>query len=166
MDTHPPPRPTPCLRPIRADDLSLMQEFVERLSARTGYLRLLSPRRPSAEELRRWTDLDRSREQALIAIGVEGSREVIVGVARYIVEEDGGADFAIVIADDWQRRGIGRMLMLGLIGAATDGGLRVLRGVTLTENISMVALARSLGFRATRPPGSAVETRLELSLAD
>jgi acetyltransferase len=164
MSTHTRSQVTPCLRPIRAEDLPLLKEFVDGLSPRTSYLRLLSPRRPSDEELRRWTDVDPSREQALIATELDGSRHVMVGVARYVLEENGDADFAIVIADNWQRRRIGRMLMLGLIRAATQGGVRTLRGVTASENTPMLALARSLGFRATRAPGSGIETHLGLSL--
>jgi acetyltransferase len=164
MNTHIPSQAAPSLRPIRAEDLPLLREFVDGLSPRTSYLRLLSPRRPSDEELRRWTDVDPSREHALIAIDMDGSRQVMSGVARYFLEENGDADFAIVIADKWQRRGIGHMLMLGLIHAATQRGVRTLRGVTASENTPMLALARSLGFRATRVLGSAIETHLELSL--
>jgi acetyltransferase len=164
MSTHTRSQVTPCLRPIRAEDLPLLKEFVDGLSPRTSYLRLLSPRRPSDEELRRWADVDPSREHALIAIDMDGSRQVMVGVARYFLEENGNADFAIVIADNWQRQGIGRMLILGLIDAATERGVRTLRGVTASENTPMLALARSLGFRATRVPGSGFETHLGLAL--
>ena len=46
------------IRPIRAEDLRLEEEFVNGLSAPTGYQRLMSARRPSPEELKRFTDID------------------------------------------------------------------------------------------------------------
>ena len=55
------------IRPISAADLALEQEFVDGLSASTGYQRLMSARRLSLEELRRFTDINHERELALIA---------------------------------------------------------------------------------------------------
>jgi hypothetical protein len=46
--------PVITIRPISEADLALEQEFVDGLSASTGYQRLMSARRPSLEELRRF----------------------------------------------------------------------------------------------------------------
>src|SRR6267143_2678935 len=83
------------IRPICAADLALEQEFVNGLSAPTGYQRLMSARRPSLEELRRFTDIDYERELALIATTPVQGRERQVGVARYVKEEasPGDAEF-------------------------------------------------------------------------
>src|SRR5712691_6374830 len=101
------------IRPICAADLALEQEFVNGLSAPTGYQRLMSTRRPSLEELRRFTDIDYEREMALIAVTDARGRERQVGVARYVKEEasPGDAEFAIVLSDDWQGRGLGAKLL-------------------------------------------------------
>src|SRR5262252_295833 len=55
------------LRPIEPGDFALEQAFVAGLSAATGYKRLLSARRLSREEIRRFTDIDPEREFAVIA---------------------------------------------------------------------------------------------------
>jgi hypothetical protein len=97
------------IRPISAADLALEQEFVDGLSASTGYQRLMSARRPSFEELRRFTDINPERELALIAITPVQGRERQIGVARYVKEEPSPSDaeLAIVLSDDWQGVGWG-----------------------------------------------------------
>ena len=156
------------IRPISAADLTLEQEFVDGLSAFTGYQRLLSARHPSLDELRRFTDIDHQREGALIATTLVQGRERQIGVARYVKEEEspGVAEFAIVLSDDWQRRGLGTRLLVRLLGAAKDHGVHRLIGMTLSENRGMLELARKLGFRLATDPGSATITNLTLDLAE
>jgi acetyltransferase len=155
------------IRPIRAADLELEREFVSRLSPATGYRRLMSARTPSLEELRRFTDIDVTRECALIATTMIDGRERQIGVARYVKDEHlpGEAEFAIVLADDWQRRGLGERLLRRLLEVARSHGVTRLVGTALSTNESMLALARRLGFRITREPGSASVTKVSLDLA-
>ena len=154
------------IRPIRATDLALEQEFVNGLSARTGHHRLMSARRPSLEELRRFTDIDHERELALIATTPVQGREHQIGVARYVKEESSpdDAEFAIVPSDDWQGRGLGTRLLRGRVVAARNHGVRRLVGTTLSVNSGMLALARELGFKLVSEPRSASITNLTLEL--
>jgi RimJ/RimL family protein N-acetyltransferase len=160
------------IRPIRPSDLTLEQEFVNGLSQRTAYQRLLSARRLSPEEVRRFTEIDVEREFALIATiaapdaqheRTRAEREI--GVARYVKEQaSDSAEFAIVLSDDWQRRGVGGRLLARLIDAAKQRGVRRLFGTTLSENTAMVALAQSLGFATAVERGDAAMTNLTLDL--
>ena len=155
------------IRPISPADLALEQEFVDGLSASTGYQRLMSARHPSLEELRRFTDIDHERELALIAITPVDSGERQIGVARYVKEESfsSDAEFAIVLSDDWQGRGLGTRLLASLLVAAKSHGVRRLVGTTMSENRGMLELARKLGFRLSTYPGSATITDLAVDLA-
>ena len=155
------------IRPISAADLALEQEFVDGLSASTGYQRLMSARRPSVEELRRFTDIDPERELALIATTLVKGRERQIGVARYVKEESSPSDaeFAIVLSDDWQGRGLGTKLLVSLLVAAKSHGVRRLVGTTMSENRGMLELARKLGFRLATDPRSATVTDLTVDLA-
>ncbi len=154
------------IRPIRAEDLALEQEFVNGLSAYTGYQRLMSARRPSLEELVRFTDIDRERELALIATTPVQGRERQIGVARYVKESSpGDAEFAIVLSDDWQGRGLGTKLLMSLVVAARSHGVRRLVGTTLSVNTGMLALGRKLGFKLATDSRSATITNLTLDLA-
>ena len=154
------------IRPISAADLALEQEFVDGLSASTGYQRLMSARRPSPEELRRFTDIDQERELALIATTLVQGKERQIGVARYVKESSpGDAEFAIVLSDDWQGRGLGIKLLGSLLAAAKNDGVRRLVGTTMSENGGMLALARKLGFKLAKDPSSATITNLTMDLA-
>ena len=104
----------------------LEQEFVNGLSPSTGYQRLMSARRLSLDELRRFTDIDHKREGALIATTLAAGRERQIGVARYVKEESspGVAEFAIVLSDDWHRRGLETRLLVSLLIAAKGHGVR------------------------------------------
>jgi len=74
--------------------------------------------------------------------------------------EPGSCDFAIVVADRWQGQGLGEKLMRSLMKAAVDAGIRVVGGITLTENAGMIALARKLGFHVHLEHGNATVTDL------
>src|SRR5215510_15051393 len=135
------------LRSIEAGDFALEQAFVAGLSAATGYKRLLSARRLSREEIRRFTEIDPECEFAVIATTVQNGVERQVGVARYVKEGcSDEAEFAIVLSDDWQGRRLGGVLLSSLIAAARQRGVRRLIGTTMSENGGMLALARKLGF--------------------
>ena len=153
------------IRPICAADLALEQEFVNGLSAPTGYQRLMSTRRPSLEELRRFTDIDYEREMALIATTPVQGGERQIGVVRYVKESaTGDAEFAIVLSDDWQARGLGTRLLASLLVAAKNHGVRRLVATTLSENDRMLALGRKLGFKVATDPASAMIANLTLDL--
>lgn len=157
------------IRPIRPSDLEIERRFVYGLSARSHYLRLLSGRGLLPGELERWTNIDPQREIALIAIVRDAGTadEEEIAVARAVVDDSarGHWDFAIVVADAWQGRGLGALLLGQLLQAARAAGATVLGGITLAENRGMLALARKLGFHARREPGDATVMRLELRLA-
>src|SRR5690606_35094062 len=105
--------------------------------------------------LARYTRIDYDRELALVATVQEPNpqnrgyaREVIIGLAHYLRNPDGrGAEYALVIGDKWQRRGLGAQLMGGLIQAAEAQGLTYIDGVVLASNRPMLTLMTSLGFQ-------------------
>lgn len=71
----------------------------------------------------------------------------MIGLAHYLRNPDGrGAEYALVIGDDWQRRGLGQQLMHKLIEAATEQGLEYIDGLVMGTNRPMLALMTSLGF--------------------
>jgi acetyltransferase len=149
------------IRPLRPDDAGIERDFVSGLSAETRYNRLLGGAiKISDEYIRRLTHLDWSREAAFAAITMLGERESIIGVARYVVDESGGdCEFALVLADAWQGRGIGRRMLEKLIGIAARRGIRRMHGEVLSTNGPMLALVRKLGFRLERLPEDATITR-------
>ena len=142
------------IRPIQPEDADLETEFVSRLSAETKYYRFMNTMRelPPAM-LARLTQIDYDREMAFIAtIDVDG-KEVEVGVCRYAVNPDGeSCEFAVVVADDWQHRGLARKLMGVLIDTARSRGLSYMNGVFLSNNERMLKFVQKLGFVLSNDP--------------
>ncbi len=84
---------------------------------------------------------------AVVAIISEGEQERQIGVARWAPTGTTGiAEFAVVVADDFQSQGIASRLMQVLITAATVGGLQRLEGLILKENAPMLAMVKKMGF--------------------
>lgn len=143
------------LRPIRPEDAEALQTFVRSLSNEARYMRFVSAMRELPPRmLARYTQIDYRRELALIATVEQPNpqhrnhpHEVIVGLAHYLLNADGiGAEYALVISDQWQRRGLGSTLMNALITAAREQGLYYLEGLVLAGNRPMLGLMTSLGF--------------------
>lgn len=154
------------LRPIVPDDFAMETLFLERLSTEAGYNRLFSPRRPSPQEIRRWTTIDPAREVAYVVttsdfMGVEE----MLAVGRLVHDDDSpDAEFALLVGDASKRQGIGRRLLLALIDAARSRNLRTLYGATLSTNAAMLALGLQCGFTPRREIGDSMVTRLSLRL--
>jgi len=79
-------------------------------------------------------------------------------------DADHVAEFAIVLHDDWQRRGLGRLLLCSLIDAAQAAGIERLAGTTLATNTPMLRLARRLGFGVSAVPGDWTLKRISSAL--
>ncbi|MFT0533234.1 GNAT family N-acetyltransferase [Castellaniella hirudinis] len=143
------------LRPIRPEDATLLQEFIRGLSDESRYMRFVSMLRElTPRMLARYTRIDYDREVALVATMQVPNpenrgllRERIVGFAHYLRNADGqGAEYALVIADDWQRRGLGARLMTSLLQVARRQGLTYIEGIVLSSNRAMLGLMTSLGM--------------------
>lgn len=156
------------IRPIQAEDADIEQAFVQQLSPETRRRRFLAAiRELTPRALQRFTHPVYPQEQALIATIREAGVEKEIGVARYAGEPGSdSAEFAIVIADEWQGRGLGRCMMQELLGAAESAGMRHLEGLVLRENRHMLQMVHDLGFRIENHPEDAelVFVRIELPL--
>ena len=136
------------IRPIRPEDAELVQKFVHELSEESKYFRFMSIVHELTETmLVRFTQIDYSREMALIAVTLVQDEEIEIGVARYAINPDGDScEFALVIADSMQGKGLGQKLMVALMEAARSKGLSVIEGEVLASNLKMLKLMARLGF--------------------
>jgi acetyltransferase len=136
------------IRPIRPEDADLEKQFVHELSDESKYFRFMSSVQELTETMVvKFTQIDYSREMALVAITGQQGREVELGVARYAINPDGDTcEFALVIADNMQGKGLGQRLMVGLMEAARSNGLSVIEGEVLNNNHNMLKMMTRLGF--------------------
>ena len=127
------------LRAIEPSDKSTLSEGFGQLSAESRRRRFLSPKSGlSDKELSYFTECDGVDHYAIVAIAttsVDGAPEG-VGVARIVRTDDdpAAAELAIVIADSWQGRGIGRRLLERLVAAAAERGIERICAMALTDN--------------------------------
>ena len=142
------------IRPIRPEDVRMEQEFVRALSPESRYMRFMNTiREVSPAQLVRLTQIDYDREMAYVATIDADGAEKEVGVVRYATSPDGeSCEFAIVVADDWQGKGLARRLMGVLIDTARGANLRYMHGDFLAENTRMLAFVASLGFVLSAHP--------------
>jgi GNAT superfamily N-acetyltransferase len=140
-------RQTVKLRLLEPGDANLIRRFYWRLSQETIYRRFMGPVVPPADDLcRRLTDVDHRDRDALIALDARG----IAGVARYaVVPGKGIYDVAVVVADEWQGRGLGRLLMARLGHIARLRGITRFHATMFGDNRRALALVRGLSPRAT-----------------
>lgn len=162
------------LRPIRPEDALALQGFIRGLSDRTRYMRFVSMMRELTPRMvARYTQIDYHRELALVAttpVPNHANRglptDAVIGLAHYLRHPDGrGAEYALVIGDDWQRRGLGQKLMRKLIEAATEQGLEYIDGLVLAENKPMLALMTSMGLTNDPDPEDSSLRRVWLKLS-
>jgi acetyltransferase len=105
------------------------------------------------EMLARFTQIDYDREMAFIAVVDEDHQQKEVGVGRYVTNPDWlSAEFALVVADEFQGRGVGTKLMQALMKTARSKGLQTLEGEVLRQNRTMQSLMTKLGFTIEAVP--------------
>jgi len=158
--------PLVTLRPIRPEDAEIEQAFVRGLSAESRYFRFMDALRElTPQMLARFTQIDYDREMAFIATVTVDQREAEIGVCRYITNPDGeSCEYAIVVADEWQHRGLGRRMMVALIDVARSRGLREMMGHILAQNRGMLSLCVELGFSVGDSPEDPGVKRVVLAL--
>ena len=135
------------VREIRADDAEALRRLVDRSSERSIELRFFGPMKELSEEnARRFAEVDGVDRFALVALDPEDEGE-IVAVVRYEREAGtDGAEYAALVEDRFQGRGLGIGLTRHLIEAARERGIRYLHALVMRENRPMLSLLRSLDF--------------------
>ena len=152
------------LRPIRPEDEPLERDLLTGLSPESSRFRFFYIIKDiSHDMLSRFCNIDYSREIAIIAESTSNGKRRNVGVGRLIIQPDTEtAEFATLVADDFQAVGLGHKLTDMLIGIAQEKGLKSMYGVILKDNAKMVGLARSLGFTIEQDDPDEYKAVLEL----
>jgi acetyltransferase len=136
------------IRPIRPEDEPSMVRFHESLSERSVYFRYFHQmrlaHRVSHQRLTRICFIDYEREMVLVAETAGGE---IVAVGR-LTRQPGtpDAEFALLVSDAWQHRGLGGELLRMLVSIARSEKIRSVFGLILPDNGPMMTICRKLGF--------------------
>ena len=130
-------------RPVQPDDGALFRRLWPWLSPDTVYRRFHAPLRGlPPEAVERLVTVDHDLREAVV--GLVGGE--VVGVARYDRSpgDPATAEFAILVEDGWQGVGLGRQLLVELIGLAADRGVRTLTATVQRDNDRVIGLIRKL----------------------
>lgn len=128
------------VRPVRSEDQNLLIHFIKDLSAETFYHRFLHKVRPEEAVRGMMPGTDRF---ALLVM----REEMVIGHAVYAITiPEKAADAAVVVADEFQGKGLGTILLGQLTQAAIAAGISMLEAQVAPENARMLQVLRELGF--------------------
>ncbi len=137
------------LRPIKPEDEPLWLALLASCSRESIYSRF----RyfffwQSHEVASRYCYIDYDRELAIVAEAGQGAERKLVGVGRLVAEPGRpAAEYAVLVQDAWQDKGLGGLLTDYCLGIARQWGVRALTAITTTDNPRMVAVFEKRGFR-------------------
>ncbi len=148
------------VRPILPEDEPRMIEFHKTLSDRSVYHRYFIPMKLSEriahERLVRVCFSDYDREIPLVTEfrPTPSAAPQIIGIGRlskqHLLNE---GEFALVISDAWQGRGLGSLLLEMILQIARQENLQRVVAYVLPENREMLHLCRKLGFHLHHETG-------------
>jgi acetyltransferase len=151
------------LRPIRPEDETLMINFHKTLSGDSvyfHYLRLLSlDQRIRHERISQLCFIDYDRQIGLVAEHTDPKtgEQSILALARLVrIHGSRAGDFALIVNDRAQGRGLGKTLLKHLLDVAAAENICPVVGIIHPENQVMLTLCRKLGFKLSKPVGEAV----------
>ena len=134
------------VRPIIQTDEAPIVDLLNKLSADSIYLRFLQPVNSLPEDfLYQLTHVNYTSNFALVAVIREEGRDALIAVARYGYDEkEKVTDFAIVVRDDWQRLGLGELLLQKIFAASRTHGLTRFVSVIDSANSGIKHVLRKL----------------------
>jgi acetyltransferase len=134
------------LRPLSFDDAPRLVDLCQRISPESRRRRFLRSTIPcDVREAERFASIDQAERVALAVVPNLASDAPIIGVGRFHAENSARAELALLVDDEYQRVGLGRVLLSRLADHAFRRGLRVLIGHVLYDNQPMLHLLRTSG---------------------
>jgi GNAT superfamily N-acetyltransferase len=156
------------VRPIRADDKRMLEDGLRHLSDESVQRRFLTLKRSfSRAELRYLTEVNGRDHVALVAEYPGDPVRRLIAVARFVrlVEDTTAAEAAIVVADDWQRRGVGSLLSDQLAEEARRAGIARFTATIASDNVAARRLMRRLTTHLESHPAGHGVSEMVLALA-
>lgn len=151
------------IRLICPEDKGEIEKGFMRLSFHSRRNRFVVPMKellPS--QLKYLTEIDNTNHLAYGVMDISLEESPGIGVARYIrnPEEPESAEIAVTVIDDYQRLGLGSILIKALLDAAHCNGILKLYGFIIQDNVSMIKLMRKYGASIIRDSGYLLKATL------
>jgi GNAT superfamily N-acetyltransferase len=154
------------VRPLEAKDRDREFAFIKNLSPQSRHFRFLAtinePGQPMLDQL---MDLDYHKRMAYVGLIMDQGQLTEIGVARYAALADTSqCESAVVVADEWQHKGLATLLMKHLINTARHNGFTEMFSIDSATNSGMHRLANKLGFVGRQDPLDASQVIYRLNL--
>ena len=152
------------LRPIRPEDEPLIDEMYKTISEEAFHSRFFQAAKNASHEMHiRQCSIDYDREMGIVAETKEGDKRRIVGIGTLVADSgQKSGEYAVLVHDGYQGKGLGYKLVDVLIGIAQDKGLEEIYGIVLSNNRQMLNVSRKLGFVAEGLPDGMTKVKLLL----
>jgi len=130
------------IRVATPDDKEKLRRMFSRLSSKSIYRRFHHPyQRVPEQMLDLMLDVDHHDKESLVAV----AKEEIVGQAMYVkLADSGDAEVAFVIEDEWQSKGLGKLLLSEIAEKAQRRGISTFTGQVLGENRRVLGLLNAV----------------------
>lgn len=142
------------IRPIRPEDAPKLQTAFKRLSTQSIYYRFLQVfEQLTDQQARDFADLDYHQRMALVAETQEAGESNLIGVARYVMlpgDEPGLAESAVVVIDEYQKRGLGSLLLRRLVRYALLHDVQTFLATVHLSNAQIMRFIQRSGFPAEK----------------
>lgn len=136
------------LRPLRPEDAHFLEEGLARLSSASRITRFFAPiAQLSPDQLAYLTDVDQHDHVAWGALDTSLEKPLGIGVGRFarLPDEPHVAEVAVAVIDDYQRHGLGGLLLGVLYALARVHDIEVLRAFVLPQNPGLAERLHALG---------------------
>lgn len=153
-----------CLRPMWPDDWRLLQDNDGRVSAESLRRRFFTQPSFSEDRLRGLADVDFRTQFVWVVLDGQGALQAVGRYGRP-VESPQRVEMALLVADAWQGRGLGRLLMSALAIAAAAQGAEEFEALALADNRPVQRLLEDFGAEWHRG-GEATQVEAVWSVAD
>lgn len=152
------------VRALRPGDRNALRRAIARVSDQSLYRRFFGVKREFSDaEVSTFVDVDFKDAVALVAVSHEGAGEIIMGGARYLLLRPGTAEIALTVLDEFQRQGIGGIMLRHLVALARAAGLSTLIAEVLPDNTAMLRVFERSGLRQQRRrDGGVIHVTLDL----
>jgi acetyltransferase len=152
------------LRPIRPEDEPLIDEMYKTISEEAFHSRFFQAAKNASHEMHiRQCSIDYDREMGIVAEIMQDDNRRIVGIGTLMTDAgQKSGEYAVLVHDDYQGKGLGYKLVDVLIGIAQDKGLEEIYGIILSNNRKMINVSKKLGFIAEGLPDGMTKVKLLL----
>ena len=136
------------LRPIKPEDEPLWHELLAGCSTQSRWFRFNYLFKQTTHEMAsRYCFIDYDRELAIVAEVEEEGQRKLIGIGRLVADVDHQtAEYAVIVVDRWQGRGLGGMLTDYCLELAKKWGVKQVVAEIAKDNGRMLATFRNRGF--------------------